>query len=182
MNRRADIVLVTLGLVALARPARADDPQAQQAPPDRKLAIGVRAGIIPPILTAAEIVVRPRAKLALGLFGMYTTGAGIGNGGTRTSIGGHITYEFRVGRRETPYFSFAYDYYHASPDTNGFWETTQLAYLTGGYIGKWDWLEFFFGGGIVVEVAEDKPPCQICVNVGPGVLPTLELGVRFAFL
>lgn len=173
---------MTLGAALLAPPALADQAQ----PPEESLfAFGAKVGLIPPILAVAELVVRPVPKIALGLFGMHTGGAGIGNGGPRTTLGGEIVYELREGRRGTPYFSLAYAYYHANTDANGFYETSHVAYLTGGYIVKGRYAELYFGGGLVFFLVDDTPPCTgFCVlqSDPPPVFPTLELGLRFAFL
>jgi len=175
-------VVMTLSAPLVSRSARADEPQ---PPAESLFALGGKAGIIPPILAVGELIVRPVPKLALGVFGMHTGGAGIGNGGPRTSVGGEIVYESREGRRNTPYVSFAYDYYHANTDANGFYETSQVAYLTGGYVLKGRYAEFYAGGGLIFFLVDDTPPCTgFCVldSKPPPVFPTLELGLRFPFL
>jgi hypothetical protein len=183
MRRLAGIFLLASGLTAVAAPARAQ-VQGDEAPREHLLAIGVKAGILPPILAVVEVVARPRPKLTLGVFGMYTSGVGLGSGSARTSVGGEVAFEFREGRRNTPYVSLAYDYYHASPDAFGNWEISQTGYLTAGYLWKSARVELYLGGGLLIVLADDLPPCTgFCVNsqVSP-LLPTLELGVRFAFL
>jgi hypothetical protein len=183
MRRLAGIVFLASGLTAVAVPARAQ-AAVDETPREHLLAVGVKAGIIPPILTVVEVVTRPRPKLALGLYGMYTSNAGLGNGAARISLGGEAVVEFREGRRNTPYLSFAYDYYHASPDANGNWETSQVAYVTAGYVVKSSSVELYFGGGLLFFLSDDLPPCTgFCIdNSPPLVFPTLELGARFAFL
>ncbi|HEY4183644.1 MAG TPA: hypothetical protein VGP07_01185 [Polyangia bacterium] len=186
MRRLAGIGFLVLGVTAAAPAVRAQVPIRAQADESREhlLAVGLKAGLLPPILTVVEVVTRPRPKLALGLFGMYTSGVGLGNGAGRTSLGGELGIEFRGGRRNTPYVSFAYDYYHASPDANGGWETSQTAYLTAGYLWKARSVELYVGGGLFILLADDLPPCTgLCLNRNTSpLLPTLELGVRFAFL
>lgn len=187
MRRLAGIVLVASGLAAVAPPVRAQAPvraQVDDEPREHLLAVGVKAGLLPPILAVVEVVTRPRPKLALGLFGMYTSGVGLGNGAGRTSLGGELAIEFHPGRRNTPYVSLAYDYYHASPDANGNWETSQTVYLTAGYLLKSASVELYFGGGLFLLLADDLPPCPgFCPNRNTSpLLPTLDLGVRFAFL
>jgi hypothetical protein len=189
MGRFAGTFLTAFGLMAVAAPVRAQVPapvqaQVDEAPRDHLLAIGAKAGIIPPILTVVEVVARPRPKLTLGLFGMYTSSSGIGNGAARISLGGEVVVEFNEGRRSTPYLSFAYDYFHASPDANGDWETSQTAYVTGGYLWKIARVDLYVGGGLLVVLSDDVPQCTgLCQAFSPPLfLPTLELGVRFAFL
>lgn len=182
MSKFAGIVLVVSGLAALSRPARAADPD---VPPEQKIAIGAKAGLIPPVFSVVEVVVRPAPKLALGAFGLWLpAGVGPGNGGAKTALGGEVVYEFHDGRVHTPYLSGAYAYYHASTDANGNWETTQVAYLTAGYLWKWRSVELYFGGGLIIILSDETQPCtSICIDIGlPPALPTLELGVRFAFL
>lgn len=183
MRRIAGIVVLAAVLAAVAAPARAQ-VVADEPPREHLLAVGVKAGIIPPILTVVELVTRPCPKLALGVYGMYTQSSGLGNGAGRISLGGEAIVEFREGRRNTPYLSFAYDYYHASPDANGNWETSQVAYVTAGYVVKSSSVELYFGGGLLIVLSDDLPPCTgFCLNLDPSpLLPTLELGVRFAFL
>jgi hypothetical protein len=183
MHRLAGIVLLASALSAVAAPVRAQ-VAGDEAQREHLLAVGVKLGLIPPILTVVEVVTRPRPKLTLGLFGMYTASAGIGNGAARISLGGEAILEFREGRRNTPYLSFAYDYFHASPDANGNWETSQVAYVTAGYVIKSSRVEVYFGGGLIFFLSDDLPPCTgFCFdNSPPLLLPTLELGARFAFL
>jgi hypothetical protein len=181
-DTRAQIALA--GMIAVLWPAqsRADD---FVPPPEHKLAIGVKVGLIPPILTAAELLVRPAPHLAVGAFGMATSGVGIGAGGARTSVGGELIYEVREGRQGTGYFSIAYDYYHAAPNAAGFYETTSLLFLTTGMAAKGRFVDAYAGIGLVILLSDEKPPCtDFCVSAGPHlpVLPTLELGARFAFL
>jgi hypothetical protein len=190
MGRLAGIVLMASGLTAVATaPARAQVPapaqvQVDDAPRDHLLAVGAKAGIVPPILAVAEVIARPTPKLAAGVFGMYTSGSGLGNGAARISLGAELVVEFRQGRQNTPYLSFAYDYYHASPDANRNWETSQTAYVTAGYVLKSSRVEFYFGGGLIFFLSDEVSPCSgFCLNSSPPPLfPTLELGVRFAFL
>lgn len=182
MSRRACKVALALALAgAAATPAPADAQDASSE--DAIVAVGGRAGLIPPLLFAPEVMLRPCPNLAAGVFGMYTRGAGIGSGGTRTSLGGALLLEFQRGRRDTGYLSMAYDYYHASPNADGFWETLQLGYLTGGYMVKGSHVDLYFGGGLVFVLAQDKAPCTaFCIDVTPPLLPTLELGLHYAFL
>jgi hypothetical protein len=179
--RAAATALVIVPAIVAAGPtrARADDT----IPADRKVAIGVKLGFIPPIFTVAELVVRPGPHLALGIFGIVTPPVGIGDGGTRTSVGGELIYEFNEGLRGTPYLSFAYGYYHAARDANGFYETSHTVYPTAGYNWKFRHVEFYCGGGLLFLLVDETPPCTgICLNSDPPpVLPTTELGLRFGF-
>jgi hypothetical protein len=183
MSRLAGSVLLALMLTAVAESVQAQ-AAVGEVPREHLLAVGVKAGIIPPILTVVEVVTRPRPKLTLGLYGMYTSSTGLGNGAARISLGGEAIVEFREGRRNTPYLSFAYDYYHASPDAHGNWETSQVAYVTAGYVVKSSSVELYFGGGLLILLSDDLPPCTgFCLESAPPPLfPTLELGLRFAFL
>jgi hypothetical protein len=172
-----------LGVTAAFQPewARADET----IPAEHKLAVGVKLGVIPPIFTVPELVVRPAPHLALGVFGIYTSGAGFGQGAARTSIGGEAIYEFREGRQATGYFSVSYDYYHAAPNGSGFYETSQSGYLTGGIMAKGRFLDLYAGGGLIFLLSDEKPPCtEFCISIvsTPPVLPTIELGARVAFL
>ena len=151
-------------------------------PPDRRFAIGVKLGLIPPVLAVPEILGRPAPHVAVGIFGIATD-SGIGSGGHRLSLGAELAYEFREGRRNTPYIALAYGYYHADTDANGFYETSSTLYFTGGYTVKEGMLELTFGGGLLVMMVDDIPPCVgFCISglQAPPVLPTFDLEVRFA--
>lgn len=167
-------------LTSLGPSARAGE---DGAPRDRKLAVGIKAGIIPPVFLVAEVVVRPHPHLATGLYGIVTR-SGPGTGGTRTSIGAEITYEVRDPGVSTPYITASFDYYHAATDANGNFETMHTLYFTGGYLLKGRFVEGYFGGGILLVLFDELRPCSgFCLGTGPTppfLFPTLELGLRFA--
>jgi hypothetical protein len=180
---RGGAVVVVVALLSVVWPerARAGDGAILA---DRNVAVGVKLGIIPPIFTVAELVVRPAPHLALGIFGIVTPAVGIGNGGTRTSVGGELIYEVNEGRRGGAYLSLAYGYYHAALDASGFYETSHTLYATGGYVWKFQYVEVYCGGGFLILMMNETPPCTgFCIDGDPPpVLPTTELGLRFGFL
>lgn len=153
---------------------------------EKVFAFGVKAGLIPPVLSVAEFVVRTQA-IVMGVYGIVTDGGPIGDGGTRTNLGFELTYEIRPGRerRSSPYITASSDYYHAAKDSHGFFETSHALYTTAGYIWKASVVEFYLGGGLVFLLADELPPpncTAFCFRFdSPPVLPTAELGLRLAF-
>ena len=80
-------------------------------------AIGIKTGIIPPVLAAPELVIH-FPHVFLGAFAISTPG-GIGNGGTRVTVGGEVAYEISEPDRSTAYFSSALFHYEAAKDSAG---------------------------------------------------------------
>jgi hypothetical protein len=179
-KRSIGALTAALILCLAAREARGQD-----VPPDRKLALGVKLGFIPPVLAVPEILVRPLPGVGLGVFGIMTS-SGLGEGGRRLSLGGELIFDIRSGQRSGPYAAVAYGYYHADADAGGFYETSTSLYFTGGYTVKKRTFELAFGAGIVVQLSDEVPPCSgfFCGQViaAPPALPALELALRWAVL
>jgi hypothetical protein len=152
------------------------------APRDRLIALGAKAAVIPPVFVVGEVIVRPIEHLAFGVYGMATGRTGF-HEAPQVSVGGELTYEFNRGRINTPYFTGSYGYYHASPDPNGNFETSETIYALGGYIWKWRFVESYVGGGFLVILSDVTRPCSaFCVDNATPVLPTVDIGLRVAFL
>lgn len=183
-SRSRSFLPCTLALaLSLLRPAvvRAAEGDADS---ERRLALGLKVGLIPPVLATGEVLLRPVPHLALGVFGIVT-GGGIGKGGTRVTLGGEAIYEFEVARRSSAYVSGSYAYYHAAREPNGDFETSQMLYATAGYTWKWSRVDVYLGGGLLVLLSDKTPPCRDwgCLDFIdlPFLLPTVEAGVRYAF-
>ncbi|WP_242344133.1 hypothetical protein [Anaeromyxobacter terrae] len=173
---------LALALFALAAaPAVARDVN-----PDRSPSIGVKCGVIPPILTAPELLVRIGSGLAFGLFGIYTTI----DGEAQTLVAPEVLLELREGRRSTPYLEAAYLLYSETSKGGGADKMDYFA-LTAGYEWKWSSVELQLGGGIQFLTREEKAPCESQPGEWfggcgldletPSVLPAIDLALRYRF-
>jgi hypothetical protein len=50
-----------------------------------------------------------------------------------------------------------------------------------GWLRRLTYADFFIGGGLIALLAEDRPPCNGCIEFDPPppILPTFDLGFRF---
>ena len=163
-----------LGASAVAAQPDASVP-AQEVVEARHLAAGVRFGVMPPIGTVIEVLVRPVPHLAFGVFGMKTP--------DKTTIGAELALEVAGAGESTPYAQVAYlDYRDTSPQ----WERSKVLYVTAGYIWKSRLgAELQLGAGGLLIVSEDLPACTgwFCFRPsGVPILPALELALRYGFL
>jgi hypothetical protein len=142
---------------------------------EHHLALGVRFGILPPVLTVAEVLARPVPHLALGLFGMAVE--------RQSSGGGEVMVETASPGASTPYIELAYLYFS---DTGQREERSQILYATAGYTWKRRHGEAQLGAGVLYFLSDELGSCPagtfICFNhaIGPPVLPTLDLAFRFS--
>jgi len=151
-----------------------------------RVSVGMRAGVLLPVLTLPELTfgLGNRAptgpQVTFGLVGAVLPGDwAFGNGGLRTTVGGFLNFETRDATGG--YFSLGYAYYHAAPDTAGFWETDQTGYLTFGWLSRGENADFFIGGGLVAILSQEKACTGWCIDFVdiPPVLPTFDVGFRF---
>lgn len=144
-------------------------------------AIGIKTGFIPPVLAAPELVIH-FPHVFLGAFAISTPG-GIGNGGTRVTVGGEVAYEISEPDRSTAYFSSALFHYEAAKDSAGFYERSDALTVTGGYEWKARHLDFQLGAGVLFMLKDETPPCSgwFCFNFHQSMLPALDLSLRYRF-
>ena len=143
--------------------------------------IGVRGGLIPPVLGALELLFRPAERLAVSLFGIHVPDSD-GDDGSKTTIGAALTRELAKGRSHGAYASLSTYYYWDAPDAGGRGMKTATAALTAGYLWKFGWLDVQLGAGLQFLLFEDKPPCEwFCGMEAPPVLPAIDLAIRYSF-
>jgi hypothetical protein len=179
-------ISTALALVASIAPAfAADEPEAG---PERRpvtAALGLKTGVIPPVLAVPEIVIHVPHFFA-GAFGIITRG-GIGGGGNRLTLGGEVAYEIHPPDRSTPYVSGSFFRYETGADAAGFSERSNVLTLTAGYEWKVKHLELQLGAGALVVLSDERntPPCTgFCFDFQlpmPMVIPTFDLAARFRF-
>ena len=180
-------VSAALILAAGIGPAAAEvEPDSEPRPVPVKAAIGVKTGVIPPVLAVPELMLHLPHFFA-GAFGIFT-GGGLGNGGRRTTLGGEVGFEFNPPELSTPYLSGSYFRYEASANAAGFSESSDLLTLTAGYEWKLKHFELQLGAGALFVLRDDVPPPPPCSGFcldfsgfGPKVLPTFELAARYRF-
>ncbi|HEY0462840.1 MAG TPA: hypothetical protein VGC79_01465 [Polyangiaceae bacterium] len=170
--------LLALAGVPWANAARAEElstAPASKPRAERLLAAGVRVGLIPPVFTVAELLVRPAPHVALGVFGMALH--------ERLSIGGELMVELAAPGESSLYAQAAYLYYS---NTSEHWQRSQLLYITAGYTWKFALgVELQLGAGALFVLSDETKPCTegFCLNFEtPKVLPTIDLAVRYGFL
>jgi hypothetical protein len=172
-------------LFATAPAASAADTESTAPPSPVSVAIGVKTGIIPPVLAVPEIVFHA-PHFFFGAFGITTRG-GVGAGGQRLTLGAEAAYEIHPPDRSTPYISASYFRYDSGADAGGFSERSDVVTLTGGYEWKANHLELQLGVGALVIVGDERtsPPCTgFCFDFQlqtPRILPTFDLAARFRF-
>ena len=187
----AGAALLIAGFVA--RPAaagQAEDVEEALAHASRpelpRVSAGMRAGIMLPALTLPEVTfglanqAKTGPQVTFSLVGaVLPAGWGFGdNGGLQTTVGSFLNFETRD--VSGGYVSLGYAYYHAAADSNGFWETDQIGYLTFGWLRRGENTDFFIGGGLVAILSEEHPCTGWCIDVDiPPVLPTFDVGFRF---
>jgi hypothetical protein len=169
--------LIAAGMIA-ADPASADGAA---EPKDIGIALGMKAGFIPPVFATPEFLVHI-PHLALGVFGILTDG-GPGGGGLRSTLGFELGFERAPTTVSTPYLWAAYFHYDAAPDANGFYEKSDVLMLTAGYEWKWKHFEVQLGAGALFILKDETPPCRefICINITIPVLPAVDFGARYRF-
>lgn len=170
---------------ALASPEDQAKQSALNLLGDRRLAVGARFGLFPPMFSALEVTVRLLRHFALSAYGLYLPdGVGIVNRGRQFTLAGNLVVEMAEGRRSGWYFSLGAVYYHAFKDAQGFYETILTLPMTGGYLFKSEGFELQLGAGAQFVAADELPPCTgwICLRFGPPpILPALDLALRYAF-
>ncbi len=177
MDRRRARSLAAIALVALVSPALAEPDERHPVPVDP--ALGIKSGLIPPILVVPELVLHAGHGM-LGVFGIATSG-GLGEGGARYTIGGELGYELGEPGRSSPYFLGSFFHYDASANATGFYERSEMLAFTGGYTWKGERVELQLGGGALLLLHDEVPPCSgfICVRVTFPVVPTFDLSLRY---
>lgn len=141
---------------------------------EHHVALGVRFGVVPPVLTVVEVLARPVPHLALGIFGMAVD--------RQSSGGGEVMVEMAPPGASTGYMQLAYLYYS---DTRQREERSQLLYATAGYTWKSAHGEAQVGAGFLFILSDELAPCApgtfVCFGrLGPPILPTVDLALRFA--
>ena len=164
-------------------------PEADTDKEDRRpvsAALGVKLGVIPPVLVAPELIVHA-PHLHLGVFGI-ATGGGIGEGGDRLTFGGELGYEFGQMGRNTPYVLGTILHYEAARSPSGYSETSEILSLTGGYEWKEGHLEVQLGAGLFFFLRDQvtRAPCSDWFCPGFSMpaflpLPAFDLSFRYAF-
>lgn len=144
-------------------------------------AVGIKAGVIPPVAAAPEVVLHAR-QVMLGLFGIALP-AGVGRNAAQTTLGAELGFEFAEPGSNTPYVLGSYFHYDASTDPAGRYERSDALTLTGGYTWKGKYLELQLGAGALFIVNDELAPCTgwFCGWRTPPVLPTLDLSLRYRF-
>jgi hypothetical protein len=171
-------VAAALSVAWTSRGAAAADSEPEHA---ISVAIGIKAGIIPPVAVAPELVIH-FPHLFLGAFGIATPG-GVGNGGTRVTVGGEVAFEISQPDQSTAYLSSALFHYEAAKDSAGFYERSDMLTVTGGYEWKARHLDFQLGAGVLFLLKDETPPCSgwFCFNFHQSLLPALDLSLRYRF-
>ncbi len=170
-------IAVALLLVILpAAPAPADP-----GPEDASLAVGLKAGLLPPLFGLVEVVGRPLPHLGLGLAGVIAPGDITGKSGLRWTVSPEVMFEARPGR-STYYAEVAYVIYRASGPGDWFEHFQSLRLVPLGYEWRWPAVELQVGVGAQVIVQDDVPPCTgWCIDFDIPVIPDVEVGVRYRF-
>ncbi len=136
------------------------------------IAIGIKTGLIPPVLATPELVVHGPHFL-LGAFGIVTS--------DQLTLGGELGCEFAPPGKNTFYLLGSYFHYSRN-GTSGFYERSDAMTLTSGYEWKGRHVELQLGGGALFILADDVSPCTFCFKgLLPTVLPTFDLAVRYRF-
>jgi len=155
---------------------------ASDVPDERNLTVaaGIKAGFIPPIFATAELVLHAPHVL-LGAFGIYTNG-GMGNGGSRHTLGAELGFELNGPGQSTPYLLGSWFRYETAPDGSGSFERMEAATVTGGCELKGKHAEVQLGLGALF-LLKDETHCTgwFCLGMHPAILPALELGARYRF-
>jgi hypothetical protein len=164
--------------VSVATPLAADEAMAVR-PLSVSFTLGVKAGLIPPLGVAPELLLHP-GNLMLGVFGITLPGGG---NGSRYSIGGEFGYEFAQPGQSTPYVLGTVLHYDESANSAGRYERTDVATITAGYEWKSSRVEIQLGGGALFVLNDEVPACTgFCFNWNvPPVLPTLDFALRYRF-
>src|SRR6266849_4229444 len=115
MRRSTALILAISVAPVVAASGAAEEPGAVG------VALGVKAGFIPPVLATPELVLH-FPHFWLGAFGIRTNG-GLGNGAGRLTLGGELGYEFKPPGESTPYLLGSFFHYSADTDASGFHES-----------------------------------------------------------
>jgi hypothetical protein len=142
MPHRFGAFVLGLVLAAVVAPGKAAEHEAPRVPIG--VALGIRAGVIPPVLAAPELVVHAGNAL-FGFFGM-----GLGGDTSRTTFGGELGYEFAEYGQSTPYALATFFHYDSSTHSTGAYEHSDVLTLTGGYEWKGRHVELQLGGGALL--------------------------------
>jgi hypothetical protein len=174
-------------LAAILAPLRAA-PEADADKEARPVsaALGLKLGVIPPVLVAPELVVHA-PHLFLGVFAIVT-GGGLGEGGDRLTLGGELGYEFARPGRSTPYLLGTILHYEAAQSASIYSEEAEILSLTAGYEWKERHLELQLGAGVFFLLRDQikRVPCTgwFCpgFSLPPYVpFPAFDLSVRYGF-
>jgi len=101
------------------------DSAAREEKREHLLAVGVRAGFIPPVFVVGEFLVRPVPHIAVGLFGLAIP--------ANYTLGGELTVELWAPGCSTPYVKAELARYW---ETGDYWHRYTLGYVTAGYLWK----------------------------------------------
>jgi hypothetical protein len=175
-----------LALLAVGPRAGADQTghPAEPEPAPVTVAIGLKAGVIPPVLVVPEIVLHA-PHLFVGAFGIFIGGGSLD--GARATYGGELGYEFNQPGKSTPYLSGAVFRYETWPDATGWYERIGLLALTAGYEWKLKHLDLQLGGGALIVVSHETAPpscpglCFDLRGLWPPLMPAIDLAARFRF-
>lgn len=165
--------LFALLLAAGPTPARAD---AGEESATLAFSLGIKTGLIPPLLAAPELVVHGPHFL-IGAFGMY-------GGAGRSTIGGELGFELSPPGESTFYVLGTLFHYAQATNASGFYQRSDAVTLTGGYEWKWSRVELQLGAGALFVLRDDTPPCSgwFCgFRPIPPVLPAVDLSARYRF-
>jgi hypothetical protein len=163
---------MVLVLVLCAAPLHAASDAEQEVPVSA--ALGIKAGAIPPVLLAPELVLHA-PHVFLGTFGMAT--------GDGVTLGAELGAEFSQAGQNTPYVLGTYFHFASNANATGGRESIDALTLTAGYEWIWKHVELQVGAGALFLVNDEVAPCTgwFCGFRPPPVLPTVEISLRYRF-
>ena len=175
MPHRSRALLPWLVLTAAVAPGQAAEDEAPRLPVE--VALGIKTGLIPPVLAAPELVVHADHAL-LGFFGM-----GLGGDTRQTTLGGELGYEFAGFGLSTPYLLGSFFHYDSTTHATGDYERSDVLTATAGYEWKGNHMELQLGGGLLFLLRDEVPPCTGfgCIRITMPVMPTFDLALRYRF-
>jgi hypothetical protein len=169
--RRVRTMVAVCALLGGSEAANAEAPAR-----DSTIAVGLKAGYIPPVLLALSAGVHV-PHLYVGVFGVPPYAVVAGN---QFVVGAEIAAEAGAPNTDGGYVSISIFHYQSVEGRAPNPENGEVLTATIGYEWKWNWVELAAGGGALFVLGQRLPPGSAFAFPGT-VLPAIDLAARVRF-